>query len=88
MVLPVHVFATRAVDVKNVPILGADSCIAAITRFIARKGKPKTKLSDNEFNLVDAETEIPERIAACKQSDVEQSLAQRQIKWNPTHHLR
>ena len=72
---------TRAVHVEVVPSLEADACLAAITRFIARRGKPNVILSDNGTNFVGAAREMREWIDAWYQSDIEQSLAQKQIKW-------
>ena len=46
--------ATRAVYVEVVPSLEADACLAAMTRFIARRGKPNIILSDNGTNFVGA----------------------------------
>ena len=42
---------TRAVHVEVVPSLEAESCLAAITRFIARRGKPNIVLIDNGTNF-------------------------------------
>ena len=72
---------TRAVHVEVVPSLEADACLTAITRFIARRGKPNIILSDNGTNFVGAAREMREWIEAWNQSDIEQSLAQKQIKW-------
>ena len=74
-------FTTRAAHVEFVPSLEADACLAAITRFIARRRKPNTILSDSGTNFVGAAREMREWIEAWNQSDIEQSLAQRQIKW-------
>ena len=74
-------FTTRAAHVEFVPSLEADACLAAITRFIARRGKPNTILSDSGTNFVGAAREMREWIEAWNQSDIEQSLAQKQIKW-------
>ena len=49
---------TKAVHVEVVPSLDADSCLAAITRFIARRGKPIIILSDNGANFVGAAREM------------------------------
>ena len=49
--------------------------------FIARRGKTNFILSDNETNFVVAAREMREWIEAWNQSDIEQSLAQKQIKW-------
>ena len=72
---------TRAVHIEVVPSLEADACLAAITKFIARRGKPNIILSDNGTNFVGAAREMRDWIEAWNQSDIEQSLAQKQIKW-------
>ena len=41
---------TRAVHIEVVPSM--DACLAAITKFIARRGKPNVILSDNGTNFV------------------------------------
>ena len=72
---------TRAVHIEVVPSLEADACLAAITRFMARRGKPNVILSDNGTNFVGAAREMREWIESWNQSDIEQSLALKQIKW-------
>ena len=76
---------TRAVHVEVVPSLEADACLAAITRFIARRGKPNIILNVNGTNVVGAAREMREWIEGWNQSDIEQSLAQKQIKWKFNH---
>ena len=74
---------TRAVHIEVVPSLEAETCLTAITRFIARRGKPATILSDNGTNFVG------DCINAWNQSHIENSLAQKDIKWkfNPLEPL-
>ena len=72
---------TRAVNVEVVPSLEAETCLTAITRFIARRGKPATFLSDNGTNFVGAAKEMRGCINAWIHSDIEKSLAQKDIKW-------
>ena len=43
---------TRAVHIEVVRSLDTDSCLVAINRFIARRGKPTTIISDNGTNFV------------------------------------
>ena len=54
----------RAVHIEVVPKLDTDSCLNAIMRFIARRGKPNTIISDNGTNFVGAEKEFAEYVAA------------------------
>ena len=72
---------TRAVHIEVVPSLEAETCLTAITRFIARRGKPATILSKNGTNLVGAAKEMRDCINAWNLSDIEMSLAQKDIKW-------
>ena len=72
---------TRAVHIEVVPSLEAETCLTAITRFIARRGKPATILNDNGTDFVGAAKEMRDCINAWNQSDIETSLAQKDIKW-------
>ena len=74
---------TTAVHVEVVPSQEADASLAAITRFITRRGKPNIILSDNGTIFVGVAREMREWIEAWNQS--EQSLAQKQIKWKFNH---
>ena len=72
---------TRAVHIEVVPSFESETCLTAITHFIARRGKPATILSDNGTDFVGAAKEIRDCINAWNQSDIEKSLAQKDIKW-------
>ena len=72
---------TRAVHIEVVS-LEAETCLTAITRFLSRRGKPSTNLSDNGTNSVGAAKEMRDCINAWNQSEIEMSLAQKDIKWN------
>ena len=72
---------TRAVHIEVVPTLEAETCLTAITRFIARRSKSATILSNNGTNFVGAAKEMRDCINAWNQSDIEKSLAQKDIKW-------
>ena len=54
----------RAVHKEVVPKLDTDSCLTAIMRFIARKGKPNTINSDNGTNFVAAGREFAAYLVA------------------------
>ena len=51
-------FASKAVHLELVSDLVTAACIAAIRRFVSRRGFPKNLHSDNEKNIVDSEKEI------------------------------
>ena len=49
---------TRAVHIEVAQSLDTESCLAAVTRFIARRGYPSTIISDNGTNSVGAANEL------------------------------
>ena len=75
----------RAVHIEVVTKLDTDSCLNAIMRFTARRGKPITNISDNGTNFVGAESEFAEYVAAWNKEGIEEHLVQRGIrcKFNP-----
>ncbi|XP_075256615.1 uncharacterized protein LOC142349088 [Convolutriloba macropyga] len=70
----------RVVHIEGVPKLGTDSCLIAIIRFIAQRGKP-TIISNNGTNFVDAEQEFAEYVAAWNREGIEKHLIQKGIRW-------
>ena len=72
----------RAVHIEVVPNLDTDSCLNAIMRFIARRGKSSTIISDNGTNFVGAEREFAEYVAAWNKEGIEEHLIQQGIRWN------
>ena len=44
---------TRAVHIEVVKGLDTDACIMGVTRFMVRRGRPHTVISDNEINLLE-----------------------------------
>ena len=73
----------RAVQIKVVSKLDTDSCLNAIMRFIARKCKPSTIISDNGMNFVEAEKEFEDYAAAWNKEGIEDHLRTRDrgIRW-------
>ena len=83
--------AIRAVHIEKADSLSTDSCIAAIRRFIARRGTVKEMRSDNGTNLVGAQRELKREIEDWNRAQINDTLLQRNIQWtfNPpdgSHH--
>ena len=76
----------RAVHIEVVLNLDTDSCLNAIMRLIAPRGKPNTIISDNGKNFVGDEQQVAEYVAAWNKEGIEEHLIQRGIRWkfNPT----
>ena len=70
---------TRAVHIEVVRILDTLSCLVAIKRFIARRGKLTTILSDDGINLVGSARELKEYINSWNQDQITSDLAQKHI---------
>ena len=51
-------FSTKAVHIELVTDLTKDSCIAALKRFVARRGLPEKIFSDNGTNFIGARNDI------------------------------
>ena len=83
--------AIRAVHIEKADSLDTDSCIAAIRRFIARRGAVREMRSDNGTNLVGAEKELRKELESWNQAQLHNAMLQKNIKWtfNPpggSHH--
>jgi hypothetical protein len=53
-------FVTKAVHIEVVTSLTTEAFLAALRRFIARRGKPKTIFSDNGTNFQGASNQLHE----------------------------
>jgi hypothetical protein len=69
-------FVTRAIHIEVVEDLTSSAFIAALRRFISRRGKPHTIWSDNGTNFVGANKEL-----AAYVSKLDQQLASEGITW-------
>lgn len=81
----------RAVHLELASSLDTDSFIAALRRFIARRGQVKILRSDNGTNFVGAERELKRAMQDWNNSQIENTLIQSGIQWifNPptgSHH--
>ena len=65
--------------------MDTESCLAAVTRFIARRGYPSTIISDNGTNSAGAANELIAFINKWDKSKIESGLAQKKIvlKFSP-----
>ncbi|XP_054763530.2 uncharacterized protein LOC129270153 [Lytechinus pictus] len=82
---------SRAVHIEKAESLNTDSCIAAIRKFIARRGTVNHMRSDNGTNLIGAQRELKREIDNWNQVQISDTLLQRNIQWtfNPpggSHH--
>ena len=71
----------RVVLIEIVPKLDTDSCLSAIMRFSARRGKAVKVIGDNGTNFVGAEKELAEYIAAWNKEQIEEHLIQQGVRW-------
>ena len=76
----------RAVHIEVVPKLDTDSCLNAIMRLFARRGKPSRNINDNWTNFAGDEKEFLEYVAAWNVEGVEEHLVQRGIRWKFNPH--
>ena len=72
---------TRAVHIEVAQSFDTESCLAAVTRFIARRGYPSTIISDNETNFVGAANELKSFMSEWDNAKIESDLAQKKIVW-------
>ncbi|XP_046145484.1 uncharacterized protein LOC123988783 [Osmia bicornis bicornis] len=79
-------FATRAVHMELVTDLTTDTCLEAVKRFCARRGKPNHIYSDNATNFVGAKNEILKIraffLSEENQSTLTHSLLNDEINWH------
>ena len=69
---------TESLDTES---LDTESCLAAVTRFIARRGYPNTIISDNGTNFVGAANELKAFMHEWDKAKIESDLAQKEIAW-------
>ena len=72
---------TRAVHIEVAQSLDIESCLAAVTRFIARRGYPSTIISDNGTNFVGAANELKSFMNEWDKAKIESDSAQKKIVW-------
>lgn len=75
-------FATRAIHVEVVSSLSTDCFLAALRRFIARRGLPTDLFSDCGTNFKGADNVLREFFSLCRKSDVQDELTKNHIQWH------
>ena len=71
----------RAVHIEVVKSLDTGSCLAAVTRFIARRGFPKMIISDNGTNFVGRANKLKAYVNEWDKAKIESYIAQKKIVW-------
>ena len=72
---------TRAVHIEVAQSMDTESCLAAVTRFIARRGYRNTIISGNGMNFVGAATELRSFSNDWDKAKIVSDLAQIKIVW-------
>ena len=73
---------TRAVHLEIAHSLDTDSCLMAIRRMIARRGKPAHIWSDNGTSFVGAENELREAIKRLDSERIGDQLSDDGVQWH------
>ena len=71
----------RAVQIEVAQSLDAESCLAALTRIIARLGYPNTIFGDSRKNFVGAANELIAFMNEWGKAKIENAIAQKKIVW-------
>jgi hypothetical protein len=83
-------FVTKAVHLEAVSDLTSDAFLAALRRFVSRRGHPNTIYSDNATNFVGAKRELEELYKAIRTTfskPIDDYCISRQVQWKfiPPH---
>ena len=73
--------STRAIHLELCHTLSADSCILALQRFIARRGRPTTIISDNGTNFVGCNNQLKALLDEWNSKCVQSYLTTEHIQW-------
>ena len=71
----------RGVHIEVAQSLDTESCLAAVTRFIARRGYLNTIINDNGTNFVGATNHLKAFLNEWDEAKFESDLAQKKIVW-------
>ena len=78
--MSLYLFSYESVHLEVVPKLDTDSCLNAIMRFIARRGKLSTVINDKGTTFVGAEREFAEYVVAWSKGGIAEHLFQQGIR--------
>ena len=73
---------SKTVQIEVVNGLDTDACMTAVTRFMARRGRSHTVISDNGTNFVGAAREFTECFNEWDRDAMSERLERGQIIWN------
>ena len=73
--------STRALHIESLENMSTESFLNSMTRFMARRGKPASVISDNGGNFVKGNTELTKGIKEWNQAMISEKLQQDQIEW-------
>ncbi|KAL5022237.1 hypothetical protein ScPMuIL_001392 [Solemya velum] len=74
--------ATRALHIEIAHSLETDSFIAALHRFISRRGRPEAIFSDNGSNFKGADRELRDALKTWNQCKISKVLCLQEIQWH------
>ncbi len=74
--------SSRAIHLEIAHTLDTNSFLAALHRFISRRGRPLIIFSDNGTNFVSGERELKELLQGWNQKVIGTDLRQREIEWH------
>lgn len=80
-------FSTRAIHIEIVGDLTTDSCLAALRRFFARRGKCSDIYSDNATNFVGAKRELKELFALVQSGEYNRTMSEQLANENVNWHM-
>ena len=73
---------SRAIHIEVADSLDTSSCISALRRFIARRGRVKELHSDNGSNFIGADKELQRAVKEWNSTEMNNFALEQGIKWN------
>ena len=73
---------TRAVHLEIAHSMDTDSCLMAVRRMMARRGRPANIWSDNGTNFVGTEKELREALKRLDSERIGDQLSSERVQWH------